>query len=489
MDETARRRLWQLVASTVRTFAVGNLPPALCMPAMQAMDMLAEERHLMPAIDAVKRCLAGLKRRRRAADPEPDPSETDPASPDADAVESSVEIIADHKAPGGVDMYDAIIALLMKMDLLPHAKCYDGAKFQPPRDTPFEARVPGTDLSVRGRWKTVTSSPQGAGGGPRTDSVYRVAVSSPTMPVSRIKAWIQGVTAEYVRLSKSAPDRQLMIEWKFRSDGRYAGRPGMEVTVRGYTSRTPFESVFFRDRDAVAAALARNAERGTPTGITVFGRPGMGKTSFLKALMHMLAPLGFHVCLIDLDAASEDDIKDAMFGDTVYDAETAKSLHVPCDKRVLVFDEADRYRALRRRFPDEPGGGGDDRDGGDGGGGGGREEEPPRSRVPSAVSAGALLSATDGIVPRACWLVLMTNHVDRLDEAFLRAGRFGDFVVDLDSMDVAERVDMFTYFAGRAPTASELPDIEACRNGADVKQLAARCELRPADARRVRRRA
>eukprot|EP00191_Tetraselmis_sp_GSL018_P024837 CAMPEP_0177623156 /NCGR_PEP_ID=MMETSP0419_2-20121207/28753_1 /TAXON_ID=582737 /ORGANISM="Tetraselmis sp., Strain GSL018" /LENGTH=230 /DNA_ID=CAMNT_0019123691 /DNA_START=66 /DNA_END=755 /DNA_ORIENTATION=- len=133
--------------------------------------------------------------------------------------------------------------------------------------------------------------------------------------------------------------------------------------------------------------------------------------------------------------------------------------------RVLIFDEMDRLPFCQTRKTL--------------GGDGGNSGKPPLKKqkidknAPSDVKpdriayssnsrnnspgrplldVGQFLELLSGVQPRSCWIIGMTNFPERIDEALLRRGRFGDIVVNFtDGLPLNCKLDIFKHVAGRIP--------------------------------------
>ncbi|MBX3610752.1 MAG: AAA family ATPase [Hydrogenophaga sp.] len=199
-----------------------------------------------------------------------------------------------------------------------------------------------------------------------------------------------------------------------------------------------------RLRDAAQAIVGRrDARQSARNGILLFGEPGNGKTAFAEALAGELG--------LPLLQLSHADVASEWVGEKTVRINTAfadSRRQQPC---VLFIDEVDSFLEAR-----------------DGGGRGVKEDRDV---------ANALLTLMVDIRKEKVILVAATNHLDRLDGAGIREGRF-DFKVEITPPDSEARVGLLNHgLKANLPEARvEQSVVEAVArrwNGFSVKRILA----------------
>ena len=159
------------------------------------------------------------------------------------------------------------------------------------------------------------------------------------------------------------------------------------------------------------------------TGILLYGDPGTGKTSLAKAIA---SEYNRSICAITVSSIADIDF-----------AELATMINNDIvDTYVVLFEDIDTIdNALQTRRKSKKKN--DDYDEDD------EEEKPKKSR---SDIMNALMQFLDGVnSPNNVIFVATTNYVDRLDEAFIRAGRF-DLKIEVKPLNLKEAIEFAKSF-------------------------------------------
>lgn len=230
--------------------------------------------------------------------------------------------------------------------------------------------------------------------------------------------------------------------------------PEKPVTYLLKTTRS-FENLFFEDKPKVLRHLEffLNNEKwyekkGLPwtLGFLLHGKPGTGKTAFIKALAKHTKR---DVVSVSLKKVMTEDQLMAVFNNST----------LPAHKKIIVLEEVDTMldvlgqrqgtsnllmNMLKTR-EDEDDSNSDD---GAGTGSGGTRSKKTASSALSLfknlqpITLGAFLCCIDGIVEaHGRILIMTTNHPEKLDEALLRPGRIDVKVhTKLCSVDIIDQI-------------------------------------------------
>lgn len=154
-------------------------------------------------------------------------------------------------------------------------------------------------------------------------------------------------------------------------------------------------------------------------GILLHGRPGCGKTSFIKALAKRLRRNIFRCNLSKRQIRTADDLRAILEDETIEVAGDGSYRTVPIANRIIVFEEVDASSPLLKRRAEVDG----------------AEDEASKAAKPKKnedlkvddeirVTIGDFLEALDGIkeIPGRV-IIMTTNHPELLDPAVTRPGR------------------------------------------------------------------
>lgn len=212
-----------------------------------------------------------------------------------------------------------------------------------------------------------------------------------------------------------------------------------------FNSNKHFGCLFFPEKDFLLKSLdcfmnnpGMYQKRGIPLkeSCLLFGEPGTGKTSFIKALANKL---GRHIFMIDLRKISSDTLLQQLFfsENIVVESSNGNAFNrcIPISKRIYVIEEIDTMGSIVRSrqldVPAKP----DNKSGNKSDSDSDSENENkvnkdigihasyPKHRR-ERLSLYGLLNCLDGISELHNGIIVMTtNHVEKLDPALIREGR------------------------------------------------------------------
>jgi hypothetical protein len=243
-----------------------------------------------------------------------------------------------------------------------------------------------------------------------------------------------------------------------------------------YESQKTFDSWFHQDKKKVLKIID-NFQHKTgqyslrscqnKLGILLYGLPGCGKTSFIKALATKLDRSIFPVSLDKLKSGIQ--LQDLFYNDYTYVYKNGAYVwdYIPLNKRIIVFEDIDtagsivmdrnklkglieddskhsminRYSFLGKMVKTLDGkkSDGDDKPIND-------IDFHDAVKHSSGITLGDLLNIFDGICEvNNLVYVITTNYVEYLDEALIRPGRI-TFKLEMSKMRTSEIIEMLTYY-------------------------------------------
>jgi chaperone BCS1 len=154
-------------------------------------------------------------------------------------------------------------------------------------------------------------------------------------------------------------------------------------------------------------------------GIVMYGEPGCGKTSTIKAIANETKRHIFNVMLSEIK--TKEALKNLFFNDvlSVHDGEIMQTLNIPVRNRIYIIEDIDRMNSVvLKDVAQDPFAAAEQRK---------LEEFLPglKKDEHDKLDLATLLNVLDGVreTPGRI-IILSTNHPERLDEALLRPGRF-----------------------------------------------------------------
>ena len=162
-------------------------------------------------------------------------------------------------------------------------------------------------------------------------------------------------------------------------------------------------------------------------GIVMYGEPGCGKTSTIKAIANETKRHIFNVVLSEIK--TKEALKNLFFNDIVMvnDGEITESLRIPVRNRIYIIEDIDRMDSVVLK---------------DQGAVPSMKQRELENFIPSLkvdehdkLDLATVLNVLDGVreTPGRI-IILSTNHPERLDDALLRPGRF-DLVIHFKKHD------------------------------------------------------
>lgn len=179
---------------------------------------------------------------------------------------------------------------------------------------------------------------------------------------------------------------------------------GESIKIAEIPNKT-FDDVFFYGKDRLIDFLDyfmndksyyEKHNMNHKVGILLYGKPGTGKSTIIKALANYI---GYNIISINAD-----------------DIQYVTQFNVDLEKSIIVLEDIDCYIGKRTECTSED-----------------------TNEMNSVI--GTVLNVLDGISSNGTIFVATTNHIENLDDALVRSGRF-DFKLEVDYIgrDLAEEM-------------------------------------------------
>lgn len=295
----------------------------------------------------------------------------------------------------------------------------------------------------------------------RFQEFWNLEVYSNKLKTLELIEWIENKTNEYKEyIKKKTYNNQIIIDISYNHK-----EDDIDTEHEIWTSNVTFENRFFDNKDLILSKIdffLKNREwyvrKGIPytLGFLLYGKPGCGKTSFIKALLNYTKRHCINIKLTD--NFDLDSLKD------VIQKEKIEDYIIPNNNRILVFEDIDCMGQMvkRRKDTDELVSNNISFD----------EEVllqnlsekdkenikkvlavKNKERCNSKNNLSYFLNILDGLVEGDGRIIIMTtNKPDALDPALIRPGRI-DEKIEFKELGISDLINILVSFY-------ELEDIE-----------------------------
>ena len=164
-------------------------------------------------------------------------------------------------------------------------------------------------------------------------------IFSKKLNLVQVQKWVEERHKEYTNYIRTkASSDQLLVEIGWKSKERE-----LDINYNAWSSNATFSNRFFTNKDVLLKKIdffINNQDwyvkRGLPwtLGFLIWGKPGCGKTGFIKALMNLTGRHGITVKLND-----KFDLK--KLKEVIYDEEICEDLILPQNKKIIILEDID----------------------------------------------------------------------------------------------------------------------------------------------------
>ena len=219
------------------------------------------------------------------------------------------------------------------------------------------------------------------------------------------------------------------------------------ITKKELLNTRNFDSIFFEQKEKLIDQLdffLNNKEwylkKGIPykLGIILYGYPGCGKTSIVKAILNYTKRHGLFINLNNFDKENE--------FQNIFSEKKIMNHHVADNQRVYIFEEMDTCKITKKRNEDF-------------------EEIPDKietklvealikkngsdtsiKTASNEMTLGTLLNLFDGIdSSEGTIIIATTNHINKIDPALIRPGRM-DIHIELQKCSKITTIQLLEHF-------------------------------------------
>jgi hypothetical protein len=248
-------------------------------------------------------------------------------------------------------------------------------------------------------------------------------------------------------------------------------------------NETSFDRIFFPEKEKIMEMIEKlNAGELRKLSLMLHGKPGCGKTSVIKALAKKL---GYHVIEVKLsfmmnDAALMDIFhnKAVMYYKNNDEKFSLMTDYIPLNKRIYIFEDVDaECDVIHQRKEAKPETKQESSSDKSPVNEKSPEDELYKEMMKRGLTLSGVLNVLDGVLElNGAVLVLTTNHLEKLDDAFTRPGRI-TMTIELKRMLAAEANKLIkNYFDGVIDNVHDYvftpASLEAyCQAATDISEL------------------
>lgn len=289
-----------------------------------------------------------------------------------------------------------------------------------------------------------------------------ICIYSEHIHLSELKDWVRKITDNYVRNKDSKMGNGLYYFNAITTDIKKTNGYVMDTRQRYIFAMTPFETnkslknLFGPEIGIIQTRINKfiNNKKwyelnGVPytLGILMYGVPGTGKTSTIKAIAKDTKRHIINVRLTETTTKSQ--LRNLFFNSNIEvlnNNQSVETFNIPLDKRIYVFEEIDCMGNVVRDRNLEP------------------LETDPKNKIPEdAIDLGFLLEMFDGVLETPGRIMIATtNHPEVIDPALLRPGRM-DLNVKFGYLGPEALGDMFHHFFGIRKYFENIPQLTPAR--------------------------
>jgi ATP-dependent 26S proteasome regulatory subunit len=282
----------------------------------------------------------------------------------------------------------------------------------------------------------------------------KIILSSKSISVNKIKKILEEKTEKFMRkLDLERLDKTYFFEFIKNNEQEYC----IDFSQNIFNTNRKLENVFFEQKEEFLEKFnffKNNREwykdRGIPyhLGILLYGEPGCGKTSLIKAIAK---ETGYQIISIPLSR-----VKTSIDLSTIFYTEKINRCTVPMEKRIYLFEDIDAMNVVLKRSSGKDNISNKEKNNDETS----KDEnniiakliKEESSKMQSAMkdndelNLSHLLNIFDGIIEMDGRVVICTtNHKDKLDPALIRPGRI-DIAIEMKKASRDIIIEMYEWF-------------------------------------------